>query len=108
MKVGAAACAVALVMLAVQAPIHAADDAIEQGRLLFNKQTAPPCALCHTLKHAGATGEIGPSLDELKPDRQRVAKAVRNGIGVMPPFASLSEKDVEALAAYVARVSGAK
>ena len=43
------------------------DDATE-GRRLFTQVAVPPCALCHTLKDASAKAEIGPSLDELKPD----------------------------------------
>ena len=73
----------------------------EEGRRLFSSIT-PACAICHTLKAAGAAGEIGPSLDELKPDAERVAKAVRNGIGQMPAFATLTEAQIQALARYVA------
>jgi mono/diheme cytochrome c family protein len=93
--------------LAYAAPAGSAESALEQGRRLFTKDAAPPCALCHTLKDAGAAGAIGPSLDEIRPDRQRVAKAVRSGIGAMPPFASLSDQDVEAIAEYVSKASGA-
>jgi len=96
-----------LAVLAALLPLHgaAADDALAHGRLLFTKQATPPCATCHTLKAAGATGEIGPSLDELKPDADRVQKAIRNGIGLMPPYTTLNDNDVRALAAYVANVS---
>jgi cytochrome c6 len=76
------------------------------ARRLFAKDAVPPCALCHTMKHAGATGEIGPSLDELRPDAQRVITVIRNGIGQMPAYTSLSEKEIEAIAHYVARYSG--
>nr|WP_329957684.1 cytochrome c [Bordetella petrii] len=79
----------------------------EAGRALFNKNTTPACAVCHTLADAGAAGTIGPSLDELKPDAARVAQAVRNGIGVMPAFESLSDADVETLANYVSSATGA-
>lgn len=83
------------------------DDAAD-GRRLFTKVAVPPCALCHTLKDASANAEIGPSLDELKPDAQRVAKAIRMGTGQMPAYTTLSDKDIEALARYVARYSGAQ
>jgi cytochrome c6 len=76
--------------------VHAEED----GRKLFVSVT-PACALCHTLKDAGATGAIGPSLDELKPDAARVAKALRNGIGQMPAFPQLSDAQIQALAKYV-------
>ncbi|MEN4918468.1 cytochrome c [Achromobacter spanius] len=78
----------------------------EAGRALFLKATTPACAVCHTLADAGAAGAIGPNLDELKPDADRVAQAVRNGIGVMPAFDALSDADVQALAKYVAGVTG--
>ena len=78
------------------------------GRKLFTSGTAPSCALCHTLQDAQATGEVGPVLDELKPDAERVAKAVRDGLGVMPAFRDkLSEKDIDLLARYVAQATGA-
>ena len=66
---------------------------------------APACALCHALKDAGAEGAIGPSLDELKPDAARVAKAMKNGIGQMPAFTQLSDAQVEALSRYVEAAS---
>lgn len=79
----------------------------EAGRALFLKATTPACAVCHTLADAGAAGTIGPNLDELKPDANRVEQAVRNGIGVMPAFDALSDADVQALAQYVSGVTGA-
>jgi sulfite dehydrogenase len=81
--------------------------ALEEGKKLFNHTAAPACAVCHTLKHAGAAGEIGPSLDELKPDAARVEKAIRNGIGQMPAFTNLSDAQVRQLAGYVAAATGA-
>jgi cytochrome c6 len=89
---------------------RAADDAaqLEMGRALFTKGAMPSCAVCHTLKHAGTEGQIGPILDELKPDANRVATALRNGVGNMPSFkASLSEEQIAALARYVAVATGA-
>lgn len=79
----------------------------DAGRALFLKGSTPACAVCHTMADAGAKGTIGPNLDELKPDAQRVMQAVRNGIGVMPAFDALSDGDVEALANYVAKATGA-
>jgi cytochrome c6 len=83
------------------AAARAQDD---EGRKLFNYLT-PSCAVCHTLKEAGASGAVGPSLDELKPDAERVAKALRNGIGQMPAFQQLTEAQIQALARYVERAA---
>ena len=71
-----------------------------EGRKLFTTVT-PACALCHVLRDAGAAGAVGPSLDELKPDHDRVVKALKTGIGQMPAFPQLSEAQVQALARYV-------
>lgn len=73
------------------------------GREVFTRIAQPPCALCHTLQAAGATGAVGPSLDEIKPDKARVVATVREGIGVMPSFeGKLSDEQIEAVAAFVA------
>ena len=92
---------VATLLLSLAAGAHAQD---EEGRKLFTSVT-PACALCHKLKDAGALGEVGPSLDELKPDAARVVKALRVGIGNMPPFPQLSEAQVQALAGYIERAT---
>jgi sulfite dehydrogenase len=76
------------------------------GKSLFLK-AVPACAICHTLNDAGSEGAVGPVLDEIKPNAQRVAKALRNGLGSMPSFASkLSDSQIEALARYVSKASG--
>ena len=83
----------------------AGPDSLAAGKRLFTQGT-PACATCHTLRHAGAEGAIGPNLDELGPDAARVEKAVRSGIGVMPPFAGkLSDAEIRQLADYVAAAS---
>lgn len=100
----------ALLPLLACAGAHAADAdgaMLDKGKRLFTQTATPPCMVCHTLRHADATGEIGPNLDELAPDAARVEKAVRNGIGVMPPF-KMSEADVKLLAQYVAAASRLK
>jgi mono/diheme cytochrome c family protein len=85
------------------APVGAA-AADELGRKVFTEIAQPSCALCHALQAAGAAGTIGPSLDELKPDKARVLEAVRKGVGVMPPFAGkLTPEQIEAVADFVAR-----
>ncbi|GAB3547568.1 cytochrome c [Noviherbaspirillum agri] len=80
--------------------VAAADMA--KGRQMFQQGTTPPCIVCHTLQDAGASGKVGPNLDELKPDAERVEKAVRNGLGVMPAFTDLSDEQVRLIAEYVA------
>jgi cytochrome c6 len=79
---------------------------VTDGQRLFQDGAAPPCALCHAMNHAGASGAIGPSLDELKPDAQRVGRAIRDGIGVMPAYATLSDQQIESIARYVEQFSG--
>ena len=75
------------------------------GKRIFNEGGGglPPCALCHVLADAGATGGIGPDLDQLRPDADRIRAAVVEGVGVMPPFGEvLSEEEIEAVVEYVA------
>ena len=60
------------------------------------------CVSCHTLEAAGASGTVGPNLDEAKPDHDLVVDRVTNGKGVMPSFkGQLSEKQIQDVAAYV-------
>lgn len=90
-------------------PGHGADVAAELalGKKLFTQTAVPSCALCHTLKDAGSEGAVGPIFDELKPDADRVATALRNGLGSMPSYrATLSEEQILALARYVSHASG--
>jgi mono/diheme cytochrome c family protein len=65
------------------------------------------CGNCHTLKAAGATGTIGPDLDQLRPPAALVSSTVQSGAGSMPSFAGkLSLTQIAALAAYVSTVAG--
>ena len=60
------------------------------------------CGGCHTLKAAGSSGNVGPNLDDAKPDMGVVVDRVTNGKGVMPSFKdSLNEKQIADVAAYV-------
>ena len=64
------------------------------------------CKGCHTLKDAGATGTVGPNLDEVKPPLGRVVERVVNGKGAMPPFkGTLSTKQIADVAAYVVKAT---
>jgi cytochrome c6 len=100
---------IAVAFVALLALPALADDAqLSLGKRLFTQGAVPSCAVCHTLKDAGTEGQVGPVLDELKPDAARVAAALRNGVGNMPSFkATLSEEQIVALAKYVAVASGA-
>ena len=77
-----------------------ADDLFNQGKIIFVGDGN--CATCHSLDDANSSGNIGPNLNEIKPDISRVLMAVTNGIGVMPAYQwQLSEEEIEAVATYV-------
>ena len=60
------------------------------------------CASCHTLADAGATGAIGPNLDESSLDEAAVEAQVRSGGGGMPAFeGELSDEEIQAVSGYV-------
>ena len=79
---------------------------LDAGRSLFNTTAAPACAICHTLKDAGAGGTIGPSLDALKPDAAKVQTVLKTGLGVMPAYDMLTPAQIETLSTYVSHVAG--
>lgn len=69
------------------------------GKAVFAKAG---CVGCHTLAEAGATGAVGPNLDDAKPDASLVVDRVTNGRGAMPSFkGQLSEQDIQDVAAFV-------
>lgn len=77
---------------------------VAAGRTVFEDAG---CVSCHTLKDAAATGKVGPNLDQARPDATLVIQRVTNGQGGMPPFSgSLSTRQIEDVAAYVAAVAG--
>jgi Cytochrome C oxidase, cbb3-type, subunit III len=64
------------------------------------------CGSCHTLSAAGAKGQVGPNLDELKPDSSTVAHQVKVGGNGMPSFRSrLSSRQIGLVADFVASAS---
>jgi mono/diheme cytochrome c family protein len=74
------------------------------GKTVF---TSAGCVSCHTLADAGASGSVGPNLDQAKPSRELVVERVTNGSGVMPPFKDqLSSTQIADVAAYVSSVAG--
>jgi cytochrome c553 len=65
------------------------------------------CASCHTLNAAGASGSIGPDLDQVRPSAAAVSVVVSSGAGTMPSFAGkLSSAQIAAVAQYVSSVAG--
>jgi len=96
-----------LAALLLSAQLGATEADLAQGRALFREGAQPPCSLCHSLRDAGASGAIGPNLDQLRPSAERVAAALRGGVGVMPSYAaSLDAEQIAALAAYVSQAAG--
>ncbi len=74
----------------------------QAGRTLFVSDTSPACGTCHTVGEAGTTGSVGPNLDVLKPSREKVESAIRQGVGVMPSFEdSLSTDQIESITTYL-------
>jgi len=75
------------------------------GKAVFTGSSG--CTGCHTLADAGATGTVGPNLDEAKPDYALVVTRVTNGQGAMPSFkGQLSDQQIQDVAAYVSSVAG--
>jgi mono/diheme cytochrome c family protein len=65
------------------------------------------CATCHTLAAAGASGSVGPNLDEAKPSKERAIDVVTHGSGAMPPFGErFSSEEIAAVADYVSQNAG--
>jgi mono/diheme cytochrome c family protein len=65
------------------------------------------CSGCHTLADAGATGTVGPNLDQAKPDYRLATARVTLGKGAMPSFkGQLTPQQIADVAAYVVKASG--
>jgi mono/diheme cytochrome c family protein len=74
------------------------------GKAVF---TSAGCVGCHTLKAAGATGTVGPNLDQAKPPLSLVVTRVTHGAGAMPNFSGqLSTKQIADVAAFVVSSTG--
>ena len=77
----------------------------EAGKEVFLGSSG--CGTCHTLSDAGTSGTVGPNLDDAQPSHDLVVDRVTNGQGAMPSFsASLSEQQIQDVAAYVSSVAG--
>jgi mono/diheme cytochrome c family protein len=80
-----------------------AQNASAEGKQVFTQN----CKGCHTLKDAGATGTVGPNLDDLKPPKATLVRQVNNGGGPMPAFKGmLTPAQINAVATYVSTVAG--
>ena len=54
------------------------------------------------MEAAGSSGNVGPNLDDSKPDAALVLDRVHNGQGAMPAFeGQLSEQEIADVVAYV-------
>ena len=77
-----------------------ADPKMDLGLDVYNNKAQ--CGVCHTLQAAGSKGQIGPNLDQLKPQTPQIIYTVTNGIGVMPAFdGTLTTEEIEAVAYYI-------
>ena len=77
----------------------------EAGKAVFLGSSG--CGTCHTLSDAGTSGTVGPNLDDAQPSHDLVVDRVTNGQGAMPSFSStLSEEQIQDVAAYVSSVAG--
>jgi len=80
-----------------------AQQASAEGKQVFTQN----CGGCHTLADAGTNGQVGPVLDDLKPNKARVQRQVANGGSKMPSFKDkLSADQIDAVATYVSSVAG--
>lgn len=87
-------------------PVPADDAVLLAGKAVF-ESTDAGCGSCHTLADAGATGTVGPNLDEAKPPKELVVMRVTNGKAVMPSFkGTLTERQIQDVATYVSTVAG--
>jgi cytochrome c6 len=65
------------------------------------------CGSCHTLKAADGGGQIGPNLDEVRPDFETARTMVASGGGGMPAYSDqLSPTQIRDVAAFVAQNAG--
>ena len=56
--------------------------------------------LCASLGHS--FGQIGPNLDQIKPELPTILNAVTMGVGIMPAFKDmLTDEEIESVSYYV-------
>jgi mono/diheme cytochrome c family protein len=85
-----------------------ADEAkMLKGLEIFNETAA--CAGCHTMKAAGAEGNVGPNLDTVDLTLESVVDMVTHGLGVMPAYGEdeiLTPEEIEIVSTYVVNSAG--
>ena len=82
-----------------EAPTSTLEGDAANGEKVF---ASAGCGGCHTLEAAGSRGNVGPNLDDAKPDSALVVDRVTNGAGAMPSFeGQLSEQEIADVAQYV-------
>tara|TARA_B100000945_G_C19957424_1_gene401431 strand:+ start:17 stop:343 length:327 start_codon:yes stop_codon:yes gene_type:complete len=85
-----------------------ADDAkMLKGLEIFNETAA--CAGCHTMKAAGAEGDVGPNLDTVDLTLESVIDMVTHGLGVMPAYGEdeiLTAEEIKTVSTYVVNSAG--
>ena len=83
------------------------DDKMSKGLEIFNEIAA--CSACHTLKAAGAEGNVGPNLDTVSLTEEYVREMVTYGLGVMPAYGEeniLTKEQIDIVSFYVANTAG--
>jgi cytochrome c551 len=77
-----------------------AASGVPEGEAVFN---SAGCAACHTFEPAGATGMVGPNLDNINLTEAQVQRQVENGGGGMPAFKDrLSQAEIREVSRFVA------
>jgi mono/diheme cytochrome c family protein len=88
-------------------PTTSLEGDASNGEKVYASAGCGGCGGCHTLEAAGSTGNVGPNLDDAKPDFALVVDRVTNGQGVMPSFkGQLSEQEIADVAQYVVESTG--
>ena len=96
------------IFLSISGSKSFADEAMmKKGLEIFNETAA--CAGCHTMKAAGAEGNVGPNLDTVDLTLESVVDMVTHGLGVMPAYGEdeiLTPEEIEIVSTYVVNSAG--
>jgi mono/diheme cytochrome c family protein len=64
------------------------------------------CGSCHVLADAGASGTVGPNLDDVQPSAEAAYEQILHGGGGMPPYeGQLEEQQIADVTAYVVQAT---